>query len=269
MSSSQPGIKKKPNFFLAFKIDDILLINTLEQLQNRIIQESYKNGPPQCPIDDMTISLDKMHVTGILLTIANNFMLQGIIKVIQYCAKLLYIANLHAISLTLRGLSQFDSGRVVFVGFQEDLNYTLLRISLKFIYDQIKKEFPTALHSSTFEFEPHLTIFKAKRYCRTKVARAFFRPFENEVFGTQVVSSFDLLGMEGAKEGYYVRYATMRFDGTVDKGQLSCKSLVRFDKEILDKLQAIQYDVKQLEFAAKMCCTQDGENVLDKKDFSS
>jgi 2'-5' RNA ligase len=259
MSKSQPNIQKRPNFFLAFKIDDILLINTLEELQNKIIQESCKNGPPQCPIDDMTISLDKMHVTGILLTIANNFMLQGIIKVLQYCAKLLHVANLNDISLTIRGLSHFDGGRVVYANIQEDINCTFLKISLKLIYDHIKQEFPTALYSPSFDFQPHLTIFKAKRFCRTKVSSSFFRPFENETLGTQVVSSFDLLGMEGAKGGYYVRYATMRFDGSLDTGLPSCKSLERYDKEILDKLTTIQNEIKELEAESKRCLNEGTE----------
>lgn len=232
MSSIKPRIQK-PNFFLAFRIDDILLVNTLEELQKKIIQESEKEGSPQCRIDEMLIPLDKMHVTGILLTIENNFMLQGILKVLEYCAKMLYAVNMNNLPLIVKGLSHFNNGRVVYAGFQEDVNYSLLRISLKIIDEQIRKEFPTALYSSRFEFQPHLTIFKAKRYCRTRVSNAFFKPFENETFGTQIISGFDLLGMEGAKEGYYVRYATMRFDGTLERGVLSCRYLLRNIKNII------------------------------------
>lgn len=222
MSSSLRRIRK-PNFFLAFKIDDNSLVDSLNEIQKRIILETEKGESPKCRIHDMNIALDKMHVTGILLTIDSKLMLQGIIKILEYCSKILYACDINNLSMKVHGLSSFDNGRVVYAEIEDDVNNALLKITLKMVYDQIKKEFPSALYSSKFEFIPHLTIFKAKGYCRAKVSNEFFKDFQDELFGTQIITGFDLLGTEGTKEGYYVKYATMKFDGTLDKGVSSCR----------------------------------------------
>ncbi|KAK6642734.1 hypothetical protein RUM43_004236 [Polyplax serrata] len=205
----------KPNFFLAFKVNDIDIHKKVKHLQEQVLAKNSALYPA-------IINISTLHITLAVTHLKNEEEIDRVRKMLDNWAH----DNLTSLFgkpliLTFAGVNTFGSN-VAYVDIEKDENYKRVCSLGENLNDLLVAGGFTRDNKPV---NPHLTILKLSRdrnLLRSK--KNFKKDFElikenNDNFGKQEVSHIQLLSMDDPKceKGYYKCYHQIDVTETKDE----------------------------------------------------
>lgn len=102
---------KRPNFFLALKIEDDRIVEQVKKIQQRVVQTSEL-------FEKRTILANKLHVTLFVFHVPNDKVLEKAKQILQNCSNILHQHFAAEPKVRLKGLDTFND-RILWIHLED------------------------------------------------------------------------------------------------------------------------------------------------------
>jgi len=219
--------KKKVTHFLAMQINDVDIIQKVKSFQDHLLEQHAHLKPG-------IISPSKFHTTLTVLSLPSQDDVDKAIEILRNYDQILSKEN--NIFMNIHSVGHFSRCRVIWAGIKDDLHSQICKNLSNGIYQRFKTELASSI-VEPWKWTPHLTVYKTnfrrknkKNNQEKQLSEESYSKFLGFHFGTQHVSSIQLLEMKGSKDGYYVCPAALGLKDGICTFQ--CTTPVVKEKEV-------------------------------------